>query len=176
MSDPRSGRSRSIARWFVAVLVVCGLILAMQNVMAGRSGMRIDLAPLMVVFFALEFGPVPGILATLSVGYVADVFSGAVRGLETLALLVAFMVVRFTLRRTTSISPAAIVVRGLLATVAATFVVAVLRPGASGAGDATFAPTQWVAGVLFALPVYRLLDEVGRRFAPRDELRFRKSG
>ncbi|MCK6547420.1 hypothetical protein L6R52_16340 [Myxococcota bacterium] len=158
----------------IGMLVAATLLVAVETVVATRPPLRFDLGTLAVVYFALESPVAGGAVASLLVGLVADVFSGESRGLSSASMMVAYLVVRLLVARSTGARWGMITAVSLLGTSIVFFVRFALE-AAVGPDRATFdaaspaLPFLLLGAVLFGYPVYRFLRWVDERFRPRDD-------
>jgi rod shape-determining protein MreD len=89
-----SGRIR------VALVVVAAtILLAVQSVFAREPELRTDIGTLVIVYLAMEHELVSGLVVTLAVGYVADLFSGDPPGLYLASLVIVYLVLRLIVLR-----------------------------------------------------------------------------
>src|SRR5688500_9500361 len=133
-----------------------------------------DLATLVIVYFALEETPVSGVFSALLVGYFADVFSGESRGLTSGAMVVAFLIVRLLVARFAGARWMLVTTISLLGTLVV-FVVRLIIAFAFGEqpvswhGAAPALPALVIGALLFGYPAYRLLRWIDQRFLRRED-------
>src|SRR5215472_3749094 len=148
------------ARLFAHLVITC-LLLSIASVASRTPALRIDLAALVVVYIALEYEMLRGIVTTLVVGWMADVMSGESRGLSMASLVIAYLLVRVVVARITGSQWMMITGVGVLAT-AVDFAVRCLLESFVGPSLATVHAmrpamlTILIAALLLGYPCYRL--------------------
>lgn len=79
------------ARWGLALVVALVAFAAQTGIapLPGPPGIRLDLALVAIVAFALHYGPLDGAILGLVAGFVIDIYGGRLIGMGALAKLVA---------------------------------------------------------------------------------------
>jgi rod shape-determining protein MreD len=162
------GRARLAAHLFVTCL-----LLSVSSVAARWPTWRVDFAALVVVYIALEYPMLRGIVTTLVVGWMADVMSGESRGLSMASLVMAYLLVRLVVARITGAQWMMITSVSVLATMVDFFVRFLLEwsIGPSLATVAAMRPAALailIGSLVLGYPCYRLFRLVDDRFRPRE--------
>lgn len=156
------------------IALVATILLTIQSVVARQPTLRSDFATLVVVYLALEQSFGTGLVMTLVVGYVADVFSGEPRGLYMASLVIVFLLLRMVVFRIVGSRWFIVTAIAVLSTLAALLVrlaiESMLGPGEASLADVSPAlvATFGVAAT-FGYPIYRLLRFIEERFRGREE-------
>ena len=158
---------------FLAVVLV---LLAVEGALLSGPLLHADLATLAVVYLALEWRVIPGAAVAFGVGYLADVFGAAPRGLHASAMVIVFFVVRLVVSRILGGHAVLITAIGVLATLLSLgTVIGVER--VVGPGETSFhalsPAVPWLLGsaAILTYPSYRFFKWVDDRFRePDDEL------
>jgi rod shape-determining protein MreD len=149
------------------VVVTATILLTIQSVLALQPELRADVATLVIVYLAMEHELISGMVVTLFVGYIADVFSGDPPGLHLASLVIVYLVLRLIVLRI--VGSGWLIVTGLsiLATLFAIlvrlFIEALIGPGEASlsAVRPALLATLMVAAV-GGYPLYRVLYFVER--------------
>ncbi len=161
----------------LALLATAFVALCAQSVAARHPLLRADVATLFVVYFALEHEFVGGLLLTVVVAYLGDVFSGEGRGLYVSSLVVVFLMNRIIALRFVTVRGPGVIGLGVLGTVVAFFlrlwIEAVVGPDRARLEGITlgFLVLVLLNGVL-SYPCYRFLAAVEARLKGRPDVLF----
>jgi rod shape-determining protein MreD len=161
------------ARLFVHLALAC-LLLSASSVASRSPRFRLDLAVLVIVYVALEYPMLRGIVAALVVGWIADLMSGESRGLSMAALVIAYLLVRLVVARITGSKWIMITGVSVFATIV-DFIVRFLLESLVGPSLATVRSmgsaifTLLFGALILGYPCYRLFRFVDNRFRPREE-------
>lgn len=156
-----------------ALLGVAWLLIAAQGVLA-LSGLRVDLGTLAVVYFALESAPFAGGVASLLVGYLADLSSGEARGLSSASMVLSFLLVRLSVSRSNSARGLMISAVAVLGT-ALTFLARLALESWVGPDLASWdqalsaLPSMLLGAALLGYPTYRVMRLVDDRVRRRED-------
>src|SRR5687767_11228919 len=144
------------------VVVAATMLLATQSVFALEPELRADVATLVIVYLSMEHELISGMVVTLVVGYIADVFSGDPPGLYLASLVIVYLVLRLIVLRI--VGSRWFIVTGL--SILATFfaiVVRLLIEALIGPDEASLAafnpalPATFLVAALGGYPIYRVL-------------------
>lgn len=178
------GRFRRFSQWGVdsgglraaSILAVAVLLQLLASGLAWRPGVRVDPVALGVTFCALEAGLVRGLLISLGIGYMADLYSGQPRGLWMAGAVLTYGVLRLFVVRVVG---ARFLTVAVLSALAAS-VSGVLRTGLEALFGGGVHPGALVDLVVTALasggvgfPAFMLFRWASDRFRARDENLFR---
>jgi rod shape-determining protein MreD len=153
----QSGRLR-----LVLVVVAATILLTAQSVLALKPRLRPDVATLVIVYLAMEHELVAGLVTTIVVGYITDVFSGDPPGLYLASLVMVYLVLRLIVLRI--VGSRWFIVTGL--SILATFfaiLVRLLIESVVGPDEMTFSrispalPITFLVAALGGYPIYRVL-------------------
>ncbi len=152
-----SGRFRVLL-----VIVAATVLMTIQSVLALKPRLRPDVATLVIVYLAMEHELISGLVTTLVVGYIADVFSGDPPGLYLASLVIVYLVLRLIVLRIVGSRWFIVTGLSILATVLA-ILVRLAIVGLLGPKEAQLSainpaiPAIFLVAALGGYPIYRVL-------------------
>ncbi|HJL40171.1 MAG TPA: hypothetical protein RMG48_02635 [Myxococcales bacterium LLY-WYZ-16_1] len=162
------------SRWvrYGAVAAVGWVGLVLEGVVALGPLRGLELAPLLLLFFALELEFGPGLALTAGLGLAADGLSGLVPGTCIAAWVVWFLILRLAVSRPVD-SPPLFVIVASTASAAGCLVLQTRVAAWLGGPVIADAASAVLGAAVLGWPVHAGLVRLDRRFKPRDPMALR---
>ncbi len=170
-----SGLSFDLGRLKDVLLVVfAALMIVVLSAVAQRPAFRVDIATLIIVYLALERELIAGMLLSLSVGYLADLFSGQPPGLYMASEVMVFLGLRLFVFRIVGSRFLIVTGIGLTSTLVALLLRSIIQ-GVLGPARPAFSAMApaWAAllvgPILLGYPIHTALRLIDARFKTRED-------
>lgn len=156
------------------LLIAWGAFL-LQSVIAQNPKLRFDLPALFILFLALELEFMAGLIMSVLVGYLADIYSGDPSGLTVTALVLVFLLLRLMVVQLRMTRPFLVLGLGFIASFADLFFKLLIESGVGPdqltlIGVAPGLVSMAVGALLFSYPLYWGLRRIKHRFKTREDL------
>ena len=159
-----------------SVLAATLVLLASSSFAVVHIGVRVDVISLSVVFLALEFGTVSGLMMCVVLGYLGDLFAGQPKGLWITGAVWSYFLLKALMTSAFEARLPTVVVLGIISTVFSWFIrsLVLVFLGPEGLPRGIWLPllSSLLSAIVLAYPVYLFIHFCSDRFRGRDESMF----